>query len=121
MRLLLAEDNPLNQELFSEILRTDGHEVVLAGDGAGALRLVLSEAFDLAILDIHLPDMRGDDLCRRLRAAGIRMPMIALSASALPDQVEAGMQAGFDGYLTKPITPSALRDAVRRYASGGAG
>ena len=121
MRLLLTEDNPLNQELFTDILQGDGHEVVLAPDGASALKHARSEPFDLVLLDIQLPDIGGDELCRRLRAAGCSMPILALSANALPNQVEAALGAGFDAYVTKPISPAALREAVRQYGSGGAG
>lgn len=116
MRLLLVEDNKLNQEFFSDVLAGVGHDVVLVDRGAAGLAHALAESFDLVLVDIQLPDLNGDELCRRLRSSGVTRPIVALSSAALPDQVQRGMAAGFDAYLTKPISPAALREAVLRYA-----
>lgn len=115
MRLLLVEDDPLNFELFVDVLEVDGHEVVVERSGGAGKARALTERFDLVILDLHLPGERGDAVCRELRARGVRLPILALSSSAMPDQIARGLAAGFDGYLTKPISPHALRQAVRRY------
>lgn len=115
MHILLIEDDPLNVDLFTAVLESDGHEVTVERDGEAGKARALSEPFDLLILDIQLPRLRGDALCRELRAAGVTTTIIGLSAEALPDQVAANRAAGFDDYLTKPIFPSALRDAVRRH------
>ncbi len=117
MRVLLVEDEPLNVQLFTDVLTDAGHEVVVLRDGEAGRDRALSEEFDLCIFDVHLPKLRGDDAVRALRAAGKLGPVIAISSSALTDEVQRGMAAGFDAYLTKPISPSALRDAVRRYAT----
>jgi DNA-binding response OmpR family regulator len=113
VHILLVEDDPLNVELFVDILEDDGHTVAVEQTGLDGRAHALREVFDLIILDIQLPGMRGDDRCRELRGIGVRTPIIALSAAALSHQVEAGLEAGFDQYLTKPIRPATLREATR--------
>lgn len=103
-------------ELFVAALEVDGHEVVVEHDGARAYARALAEEFDLLILDVQMPGMSGDAVCRALREAGVRRPILAASALALPEQIERALAAGFDEYLTKPLSPVALRDAVRRHA-----
>lgn len=120
MRILLVEDDPLNVELFMAVLEDDGHQVTVAGDGLAGKAAALRATFDLVILDIQVPRLRGDAVCRELRAAGLSVPIIALSSEALPEQIRANSAAGFDAYLTKPISTVALRDAVLRYAGKGA-
>jgi CheY-like chemotaxis protein len=115
LRVLLVDDDPMNVDLFVDVLEGAGHEVVVANDGLRGHDLALAGGHDLCIFDVHLPRMRGDDAVRRLRTAGIRGPIIALSSSALPTDIERGLAAGFDAYLTKPIAPSELREVVRRY------
>ena len=115
MRILLVEDDQMNVELFESALETDGHEVVTERDGvAGEQRA--SEEFDVVLLDIQLPKKDGLQVCRSLRARGLRVPIVALSASVLPEEVERTKAAGFDAFLSQPISPRELRDAVRRLA-----
>lgn len=106
----------MNVTLFIDVLEGAGHEVVHAPDGQTGRDLALAEPFDLCIFDVHLPRLRGDEAVRDLRRSGFTGPVIALSSSALGGEIERGLAAGFDGYLTKPIAPGALREAVRRYA-----
>jgi CheY-like chemotaxis protein len=113
LRILLVEDDPMNVELFESALETDGHEIVTELDGIAGERRA-SDKFDLILLDIQLPKMNGLDVCRRLRARGLRIPIVALSASVLPEEVARTKAAGFDLFLSKPISPRDLRDAVRR-------
>lgn len=105
----------MNVELFVAALESDGHEVVVERDGASGRDRGLRERFDLLILDIQLPGMDGYAVCRQLRAGGVDGPIIALSSAAMAEQVARGAEAGFDEYLTKPISPAALRAAVRRF------
>ena len=113
MRILLVEDDEMNVELFESALETDGHEIVTERDGeAGEKRA--SDRFDLVLLDIQLPKMDGLAVCRSLRARGLRMPIVALSASVLPEEIARTKAAGFDEFLSKPISPRDLREAVRR-------
>ena len=116
MRILLVEDDAMNVELFESALETDGHEIVTERDGvAGEQRA--SDRFDLILLDIQLPKKNGLEVCRSLRARGLRMPIVALSASVLPEEVARTKSAGFDTFLSKPISPRDLRAAVRRLAA----
>jgi CheY-like chemotaxis protein len=113
LRILLVEDDPMNVELFESALESDGHEIVTERDGvAGEQRA--SDQFDLVLLDIQLPKKNGLEVCRSLRARGLRIPIVALSASVLPEEVARTKEAGFDIFLSKPISPRDLRDAVRR-------
>jgi CheY-like chemotaxis protein len=113
LRILLVEDDPMNVELFEAALETDGHEIVTETDGlAGEKRA--SDTFDLILLDIQLPKKNGLEVCRSLRARGLRIPIVALSASVLPDEIARTTSAGFDLFLSKPISPHDLRAAVRR-------
>ena len=108
--------------LFVDVLEGAGHAVVPERDGAAAYARASRERFDVIILDIQVPGMRGDDVCRRLRDDGVRTPILALSARALPAQVDAALAAGFDRYLTKPVSPRVLREAVQAaHAAHGAG
>lgn len=116
MRVLLVDDNAMNVELFADSLESDGHEVVVEREGLAGRDRALRERFDLVILDIQLPGMDGYAICRDLRSAGVGGPIVALSSAAMADQIQRGTAAGFDAYLTKPISPAALRAAVRRFA-----
>lgn len=115
MRVLVVDDNELNVELFTDVLEGEGHEVSVARDGRAGHDLAMNEPFDLILMDIQLPQIDGVAVCRLLRAAGMSRPILAVSSAALPEQVRLGSEAGFDAYLTKPISPTALRAAVRRY------
>ena len=117
MRLLLVDDNAMNVELFTDVLESDGHEVVVERDGVAGRDRALKEAFDLVLLDIQLPRLDGKDVCRALRSGGVTGPIVALTSSAMPDQVKLGPATGFNAYLTKPISPAALRSAVREHGT----
>jgi CheY-like chemotaxis protein len=121
VRILLVDDNPMNVELFVDVLESDGHDIVVERDGEAGRDRAIGERFDVMIVDVQLPKLDGIALCREVRAAGVRTPILAVSSAAMPEQVERGLASGFDEYLTKPISPAALRDAVRRWAGSGRG
>lgn len=112
LRILVVDDEPLNTWLFADVLESAGHQLVIEHDALAGLDRARSEPFDVLLLDIRMPGMRGDQMCRQLREEGMRVPIIAVSANAMPTEVNEGMSAGFDAYLTKPITPAALREAI---------
>lgn len=114
MRVLLAEDNEMNIELFVAALRADGHVVTVTRDGLEARDRALAEPFDVFVLDIQMPKLDGYELCRALHAAGIRAPIVALTAAAMPADVERGREVGFDAYLTKPVALPELRATLRQ-------
>ena len=116
MRILLVEDDPLNIELFEATLESDGHEVAVERDGVAGNKRGLEDRFDLILLDIQLPRRTGLEVCRDLRAAGIETPIVALSASVLRDEIARTIEAGFTEFLAKPISPEALRVAVRAHS-----
>lgn len=117
MQILLVEDNVMNSEFVVAVLEPEGHDITLAQTGTAGLAAGLKETFDLIILDIELPGIKGDAICQQLHAAGVRTPMIALTASAMPDQLAIFNAAGFDEVITKPVETRQLREVVHRFTS----
>lgn len=115
MRVLIVEDNAMNVEFFQDTLEAVGHAVAVERNGRAGRDRALAEPFDIVLLDIQMPELDGATVCRELRESGLSLPILALSAAAMPEQVARGQAAGFDEYLTKPISPRALRDAVTRH------
>ena len=125
MRILVVDDEPAVRESLERALRMDGYEVDLARDGHEGLAHVRSRAPDAVILDLLMPSMDGLELCRELRAAGDRTPVLMLTArDAVADRV-AGLDAGADDYLVKPFAleelQARLRALLRRSGNGDAG
>src|SRR5215210_8136398 len=103
MRVLVVEDEPKMAALLRRGLERSGLLVDVAVDGAQAIALASSAAYDVLLLDRMLPDLDGAEVCRRLRAAGVRSPAPMLTAMAeVPDRV-GGLDAGADDYLAKPF------------------
>ncbi|WP_119353047.1 hybrid sensor histidine kinase/response regulator [Azohydromonas sediminis] len=123
VRLLYVEDNPSNLALFEQLMTLrPGATLSTARDGLAGLALARSLQPDLAVIDIDLPGIDGIELCRRLRAdaATRAIPLVALSANALPADIERARAAGFDAYLTKPLDVGRLLDEIdRRTAARG--
>ena len=108
MRILVAEDSPMNRLFTQELLRDQGHEVILAEDGLQALARLAEQRFDLVLMDIRMPNLDGEEALRILRqkpppGADPQTPVIALTAYALKDDQNRLLEQGFDGYLSKPI------------------
>jgi two-component system, sensor histidine kinase and response regulator len=116
LRVLLAEDHPINQKVAGYMLKRLGYSVVIAGDGREALKALEESDFDLVLMDIQMPVMDGFEAVREIRkreAAGTpKVPIIALTAHAMAGDHERCLAAGFDGYLAKPIREAELRDAL---------
>jgi signal transduction histidine kinase/CheY-like chemotaxis protein len=117
LRVLLAEDNLVNQKVASGILKRWGHGVTIAPNGSVALALLEEQAFDVVLMDVQMPVMTGLEATTRLRereaAAGRhRMPVIAMTAHALPSDRAACLAAGMDHYITKPVDAAALSAAL---------
>jgi len=109
-RILVAEDNEVNQQVVSEFLKLGGLEVVVAGDGEQALQKLRAEPYDAVLMDMMMPHMDGLEATRRLREEPRfkRLPVIALTANATPEDRERCLEAGMNDFLTKPIDPSEL-------------
>jgi signal transduction histidine kinase len=114
LRILVAEDNPVNRLYIQELLRRLGHEVRLAGTGREALEALAQGGFDVVLMDIRMPEMDGDEATRIIRTSppdGVArdVPIIALTAYALKDEIDRFMQSGFTAYLTKPVDLESLK------------
>ena len=116
LRILLAEDNPINQELALALLRKQNHTVSVAESGLEAIELFEKETFDLILMDVQMPEMDGFAATRAIRemeAGGdSRIPIVALTAHALSGDRDRCIEIGMDGYVTKPIDPSALQAEI---------
>lgn len=114
--ILLVEDNEDNRIVYATILRHHGYRVLEAFDGAEALAKVEAEHPDLVLLDISLPLIDGWEVSRRLRSTEPTrsIPIVALTAHAMPGDRERARLEGFDGYLAKPCEPRAVLAEVRR-------
>ncbi len=118
LNILLAEDNLVNQQVMQEVLSRAGHSVTITRDGEEALDALAGEQhFDLALLDLNMPRISGLDVLKQFRFmdTSASMPVLMLSADALPDTIQKCMEAGANGYLTKPIHASALLEKISFY------
>jgi CheY-like chemotaxis protein len=112
LRILLAEDNEVNQKLAVRWLNKWGHTVTVAGSGREALARLDGEAFDLVLMDVQMPDMGGLEATSVIRTRekdrGTHVPILAMTAHALKGDRERCLAAGMDGYITKPIRPAEM-------------
>jgi signal transduction histidine kinase/DNA-binding response OmpR family regulator len=120
LKILVAEDNLVNQTLMKKLLGKWGHDVTLANNGHEALEWVARDAFDLILMDMQMPVMGGLEATRLIRARenadpmSAPIPIYALTAAALPEERAAALASGVDGYLTKPLNRSELLDLLDR-------
>ncbi|MDE2369282.1 MAG: response regulator [Burkholderiales bacterium] len=114
-RVLLAEDNAINQLVAHEILVSVGLDVTIAGDGAAAVELASSEDFDLVLMDMQMPEMDGIDATRAIRAHGGRLPIVAMTANAFESDRQACLDAGMNDHVAKPVDPARLYATLLRW------
>jgi two-component system, sensor histidine kinase and response regulator len=119
LRVLLVEDNPINQQLAQELLEQDGAEVTIAGDGASALGVLAvdgPESFDIILLDLQMPVMDGYETTHRIRASleTADMPIIAMTAHAMAEERERCLKAGMNDHIAKPFDPEVLVSKILR-------
>ncbi len=107
--ILAADDEPANQFLLAELLG-DCYEIAVVGDGVACMESIEKRTPDLLLLDVSMPRMNGLEVCHSLRTnlATKDIPVIMLSASATKDDVDRGIEAGANSYVTKPFSPSKL-------------
>jgi two-component system, sensor histidine kinase len=120
LTVLCAEDNPYGRVLLNTILSELGHRADFVGTGAAAVEAVAHGRYDVVLMDVTLPDIDGLEATRRIRAregAGGRVPIVGVSGRANAADETAGRAAGMDGYLTKPLSPSALTQVLASVVS----
>lgn len=117
--ILIVEDSPDNMKLFTTLLRLKGHEVTGLPSGEGLLDTLAAQPPDLVLMDIQLPGQDGFDLLATIRASvHANHRVVALTAHAMAGDRERALQAGFDGYITKPIDIRAFPEQVSRALQG---
>jgi signal transduction histidine kinase len=118
LRVLLVDDTPANQMLISHVLRKRGHEVDLAHNGRDAIAKVRSRPFDVVLMDVQMPEMDGLEATAAIRALADvpRVPIVAMTAHAMPGDRERCLAAGMDDYLAKPIDVRKLAEVVESAA-----
>lgn len=121
LRILVAEDNLVNQRLVVRLLEKRGHRVIVAANGKEALAALEKETFDLILMDVQMPEMDGFEataaIRRKEKSSGLHQMIVALTAHAMKGDQERCLAAGMDGYLSKPIRPQELDEALARYGA----
>lgn len=120
LRILLVEDNQVNRTLATRILESAGHKVETAWDGNLAIEAVRTRDYDLVLMDMQMPVMDGFESTRHIRELenGRRVPIVALTARAMEGDEQKCLEAGMDGYLSKPVRMAELREMVLRVTKG---
>ncbi len=123
LQILLAEDNKVNQQLAARVLEKSGHAVTIAVNGREALAAMGRQTFDILLMDVQMPEMDGLETTRLIRerekSAGGHIPIIALTANAMKGDREKCIALGMDGYLSKPVDSSELREVVGKFSARG--
>ena len=122
-RILIVEDNEKNMKLVRDILRHKGYETLEAVNGLDGVRLATEGQPDLILMDIQLPDIDGIEALSRIRKepALDAVPVLAVSASVMPEDQHKIVSSGFDAYLTKPISLKPFMATVERFLKEGRG
>jgi CheY-like chemotaxis protein len=117
LRVLVAEDNEVNQLVISAMLAHLGHSCEVAGDGLEAIDKVTASNYDLVLMDIHMPNLDGLAAARRIRALdgpAAQIPIIALTANAMVEDRDAYLEAGMDDHVPKPVEAKVLATTIAR-------
>ena len=117
LRILLAEDNHVNQMVIIAMLKSTGHTIDVAGNGVEAIETIKTNPYDVVLMDIHMPEMDGIMATKRIRETGgdnAQIPIIALTANAMRGDREKYLAAGMNDYVSKPIDPAKLHEALAR-------
>lgn len=120
--ILYVEDNSDNRKLVRRVLEVEGYAVVEAKDGAQALEKLETQAIDLALMDINMPDIDGYTLTAKIKAMPrfSRLPIVAVTANVMRGDRERSLQAGCDGYIQKPIDIDTLSQQIERFLTRNA-
>lgn len=112
-KILIVEDEPNMSRGLQDNLQFEGYDVVLAENGTAGLKQILTDGFDLILLDVMMPEMSGFDVCRKAREAGIETPIIFLTAKGEEIDKVVGLELGSDDYITKPFSVRELLARVK--------
>ena len=122
LRVLVAEDTPVNQKLVAVMLKKEGHTVTIVDNGRAAVDAATTAQYDVILMDVQMPEMNGFDATTAIRAherhTGRRTSIIAITAHAMRGDRERCLEAGMDGYVSKPIHLEDLRRALRDLSGG---
>ncbi|MBI4902292.1 MAG: response regulator [Acidobacteria bacterium] len=126
LRILVAEDNKVNQKLALRLLQKMGNKVTIANNGLEALHILAEQAFDLVLLDVQMPELGGLEAVAILRekeaqSGAFRQPIIAMTACAMSGDRERCLEGGMDGYVTKPVSADVLIEEIRQVLPGWRG
>jgi CheY-like chemotaxis protein len=120
LRILLVEDNAVNQVLAVRLLEKRGHAVAVAGNGKEALAVLEKQSFDVVFMDVQMPEMDGFEATAAIRkkekTSGNHLPVVAMTAHAMVGDKERCLEAGMDDYITKPIRGERLSEVLKRYS-----
>jgi len=118
--VLIVDDNEKNTKLARDVLRFAGFRTIEAGSGGAGFSLAVEQLPDVILMDIRLPDMEGTVVLRNLKEEPrtAQIPVVALTSFAMKGDRESFLEAGFDGYMEKPISVKAFPDQVRSYLEG---
>ena len=123
MRILVAEDNPVNQKLVLHLLERRGHSVILAENGRQAIAVVEKHYFDLVLMDVQMPELGGLEATQAIRkkekTSGTHVPILAMTAHAMQGDRERCLAAGMDGYIAKPLDPRKFLQTVEAVGANG--
>ncbi|HLJ49478.1 MAG TPA: two-component regulator propeller domain-containing protein [Bryobacteraceae bacterium] len=121
LRVLVAEDNPINQKVVVRLLERRGHSVVIAENGRRAVDFAKDPSFDVILMDVQMPEMDGFEATQAIRewqqAAALRVPIIAMTACAMAGDQEKCLDAGMDAYITKPVDAEQLYSVIERFTT----
>jgi two-component system, cell cycle response regulator DivK len=119
-KILIVEDKPASRELLRTVLEQQGYGVVEAEDGEQALIRVREEVPDLVLMDLQIPARNGYDVLREMRKDSRlnHVPVVAVTANAMPEDQDKVLAAGFTGYIAKPVALARLREEVNRILGG---
>ncbi len=114
-RILVAEDDPVNQIYLRKVLEKMGINVAITPNGSLAVQECLANRYDLVFMDIQMPDMNGYEALEQLREKGVTAPVVAITAGAMPQDRDRCLKAGFNDFLSKPIEQEALKKILASY------
>ena len=116
LKILMVEDNPVNQKLQKKILEKMGHKVDIAEDGLKGVEMGVDPKYDIIFMDMQLPEMNGVEVTVELRKKGVSIPIIALTANAYESDKTKCIEAGMDDFLTKPVNLKSFQKTLKMYS-----